>query len=829
MPKKLRILIVEKDKADRTVIKQFIKHEGLPYEYKFAVSVAEARKMLAVSRFDAVLIDYTLDDGNAFDMVEEIEEVPIVMITASGDEEVAAKAMKAGVSDYLIKDPEGNYLKSLPTAVENAISRRRAEEELRRYREQLEELVEERTAELIKANEQLREEVAERKRAEEENLRRAIHQETLNAVITAASIAPDLPELLESALRLTLKALKLEKGGIWAIGKYAIQGFSSEAGSLINQFSQLSETELLSATGSTVVKDWREVPQGDPLSAFTPLATQFAVRASITAPIVAQRQRIGGLSISSSEQRHWSPEEVDLVSAIGRQLGSAVERLRLLEEIQEQASRMQQIMNTISAGVILLDTKGSILVANPAAHDFLAAVMPPGKRKVGEVASLFESLLADATIKPSPLKLRHEIRTAGQPYRIFEVSAQPMGTGTDAGGWVLLVYDVTQEREIQQRMQQHERLAAVGQLAAGIAHDFNNIMAVIILYSELILKKSGLSEKDHERIATILQQAHRGASLTGQILDFSRRSVMEWHPVNLLDFLKELRKMLRQTLPETIHLNLVYHEDEYIVSADKTRLQQVFVNLALNARDAMPEGGELAVELSWLEVKERELAPFRDMPCGEWVKIRVSDTGQGISAEDLTHVFEPFFTTKMPGEGTGLGLAQVYGIVKQHKGFIDAQSRAGEGTTFMIYLPLLATTASFEPESDVASEAQGQGETILIVEDGTDLQKALCESLNRMNYQVLVADNGRKAVEIFDRKGKDIDLVITDLVLPEISGKEVCKELKRRRPDVSIIMMSGYPIGDKDRKELAEGNVTWVQKPITMAKLAQIVQKLLRG
>lgn len=378
------------------------------------------------------------------------------------------------------------------------------------------------------------------------------------------------------------------------------------------------------------------------------------------------------------------------------------------------------------------------------------------------------------------------------------------------------------QREVVER----ERLAAVGQLAAGIAHDFNNTLAVILLYSEMLLQESDQA-KAKERAETILSQAQRAAALTQQILDFSRRTVLSRQPMRLVPLLKEFVKMLSRTLPESIDLSATFGPVDYVINADVGRMQQVFMNLALNARDAMPKGGQLQIKVDSLSLRPGEPPPYRDMAPRDWVRIRVSDTGTGIDDQDLPHIFEPFFTTKTGGTGTGLGLAQVYGIVKQHDGYIDVDSRLGAGTTFIIYLPQesLPTTAQAGPSA--RDDFKGHGETILVVEDTVDARKALCEVLQGANYTTLEASDGMEALEILRSPPRTIDLVVSDMVMPTLGGLELYRLIREEHLVVKVILMTGYPLGEKTGTLLQVGKADWLQKPFSVDTLLLKVGTLL--
>jgi len=305
--------------------------------------------------------------------------------------------------------------------------------------------------------------------------------------------------------------------------------------------------------------------------------------------------------------------------------------------------------------------------------------------------------------------------------------------------------------------------------------------------------------------------------------------------LDLTPFLKELINLLERTLPENIELELEYGHDEYTVNADPTRIQQAVMNLVVNARDAMPEGGELCMGLERIRVGPGEPPPLPEMEPGEWVQVTVSDTGAGILPDVLPHIFDPFFTTKAPGQGTGLGLAQVYGIVKQHEGYIDVKSpsimlrtgEVGHGTTFTLYLPALQVPGVEPLELEAGTLVRGHGETILVVEDELAAREAIASALQSLGYQVMVAGNGQEALAIFKQHGDEIALVLSDLVMPEMDGTELIHALKQENPTVKVIATTGYPQKTEGRDLLVQGIVDRLQKPLSMEQLAEAVQRAL--
>lgn len=339
----------------------------------------------------------------------------------------------------------------------------------------------------------------------------------------------------------------------------------------------------------------------------------------------------------------------------------------------------------------------------------------------------------------------------------------------------------------------------------------------------MLSEEPGLSPRGVGRTKTILEQGRRASSLVSQVLDFSRRSVLEMQPVDLLKFLKEQVKLVERTLPESIRPVLLADEGEYPLQADLTRIQQVLLNLPTNARDAMPNGGSLTFSLQRITMAPEDHRPFPGMPDGNWLVLRVTDTGTGIPDEVTPHLFEPFFTTKAPGKGTGLGLSQVYGIVKQHEGYIDVSSAAGIGTTFTIFFPALAASMP-EEVGPTTDPDQGAGETLLLVEDEEPTREAMTDVLEGLGYTVISACNGRQALELFQEHEDRVGLVISDMVMPELGGQGLYEELVQRRPGLKMIIVTGYPVGGTGRIWEAKGIIR-LQKPMSAQALAAAVKK----
>ncbi len=397
-------------------------------------------------------------------------------------------------------------------------------------------------------------------------------------------------------------------------------------------------------------------------------------------------------------------------------------------------------------------------------------------------------------------------------------------------------------KETQEQMLHQERLAAVGQLAAGIAHDFNNILATIVLYTQMSLRAADLSPQIRKRLETITGQTDRAADLVQQILDFGRRSVLERRPLALDSFLKEVVKLLQRTLPESIQIDLAFEPAprrppsqsrgvaegpvEYLINADITRIQQVIVNLALNARDAMPNGGELHIALSRTAGRDIQCVDCGPVIGGEWIEVTVTDTGTGIAPDVLPHIFEPFFTTRAP-LGHGLGLSQVYGIIKQHEGHIDVQTQVGQGTTFRLYWPVLAMARSQDEVGESPGIMQGQGEIILVVEDDTTMRTVLADALEGLGYQTLAAGNGREALAIYEQHVDQVSLILSDWVMPSMGGLELVRELTTHHTVPKVLMLTGHPLAEEVKKAVPPNVVGWILKPLSLDQLAEAVSRAL--
>ncbi|MFL5544513.1 MAG: PAS domain S-box protein [Gemmatimonadaceae bacterium] len=393
---------------------------------------------------------------------------------------------------------------------------------------------------------------------------------------------------------------------------------------------------------------------------------------------------------------------------------------------------------------------------------------------------------------------------------------------------LVLARDVTDHEVLEGQLRQAQKMEAVGQLAGGIAHDFNNLLTAIRGYSDILMESLAANDSRREDVAEISKAAERASGLTRQLLAFSRKQILQPRVVNLNDVVTGLGSMLRRLIGEDIEMITRTGQLEGQVAADVGQLEQVLVNLAVNARDAMPKGGTLTLETADVQLDEHYGArQGATVPAGPYVMLAVSDTGIGMDRDTRARVFEPFFTTKEVGKGTGLGLSTVYGIVKQSGGFVWVYSEPGHGTTFKIYLPRVAAGASaVAPVAEVARENRGS-ETILLVEDEETVRNLATRILRKQGYTVLSARHGREAEGIAGEYRHDIHLVITDVVMPEMGGRDLASALGALRPDVPILYVSGYTDDEIVRRGVLEPTMAFIEKPFTANALLRKVRELL--
>jgi two-component system, cell cycle sensor histidine kinase and response regulator CckA len=494
-------------------------------------------------------------------------------------------------------------------------------------------------------------------------------------------------------------------------------------------------------------------------------------------------------------------------------------------------SGMQTLMAKLPLGLALADRDGRFLFLNDA---FCRAVgVEPKSRPVypGDlVVREDKAAVADAVRRHAmgqPMTTDIAVRLVTQPEEPVALTiAGARGLGEAAV--LLSIKDSSEESRLKKQVAQQTKMQAVGQLAGGVAHDFNNILTAIIGHCDLMMMRHTPGDSDYDDIQQIKNNSNRAASLTRQLLAFSRQQTLRPQILQLPDIVSEISNLLNRLMGETVVLEVKHGRNLGAVRADPGQLEQVIVNLAVNARDAMPRGGTLTIQTFSVGEAEARKLGYDILPSGDYTALSVTDTGQGIQPELLPKIFEPFFTTKDVGKGTGLGLSTVYGIVKQSGGFIFADSTVGEGTSFVIYLPVHVmqgeAAAPEKPVKEKSAELWGSG-LVLLVED-EDMVRAVAErALTRHGYQVLTAANGEEGLELLE-KNPLIDLIVSDVVMPIMDGPAMAAQARKTHPNVPILFMSGYA-EEQLRKSISIENVNFLPKPFSVQQLAEAARAAL--
>jgi PAS domain S-box-containing protein len=503
---------------------------------------------------------------------------------------------------------------------------------------------------------------------------------------------------------------------------------------------------------------------------------------------------------------------------------SAQEEIRL----REREERFRSIFLDAADAILVLDHERRIADTNRAAWELfrVPAEELEGQtldglvtEEVEEVASAWRELLAFGEARRE-----HRVMSVGRSARLVECSYRAAVQG---GRHLWIARDVTERRMFEERLVRSERVESVGRLAGGIAHDFNNLLTAILGYTELLLSHRGQDDRDRADLEEIQKAGQRAAALTQQLLAYSRKQVLMPKEVDLNRTVQNLQGMLARLIREDISVRYELAPQPAIVKIDPTQVEQAIVNLVLNARDALPGGGVIRLEVARVGLNDVDLVAEPAQQVREWIRLRVIDNGVGIPPEVRAHLFEPFFTTKELGKGTGLGLATVYGIVRQSNGVIGVESEPGRGSTFTMHFPAVEGSTRVEgvEEEGTSSQVSGGRETILLVEDEDAVRVIVGAALRRQGYQVLEASTARGAIDIFEQHAADIDLLLTDVVMPEMNGPALAQRLVGVRPSLRILFISGY--ADMGVPLDGNSNVSFLSKPFQASVLAAKVHDVL--
>jgi PAS domain S-box-containing protein len=543
-------------------------------------------------------------------------------------------------------------------------------------------------------------------------------------------------------------------------------------------------------------------------------------------PIKYGDKVLGVINLYIDDSHVLSKTEMDFIDAISLIVAESLH----MRKLSESEHLITQAVEESGEGVIITDRNGGIEYINPFIEKITGYSEGEliGKNLVEGTHpwELTDELLKNIASGEAWSGILRNKRKDGADY-YEHISAIPV---KDERGeiqkFVYISKDITKERSLEDQLKQAQKMEVVGRLAGGVAHDFNNILTAIIGYADFVLE--GLKEDDPLRpyAEQILSSSERAASITQGLLAFSRKQILNPHPADLNDIIRRLGKLLLRFVGEDIELKTVLTNEPLIVMADTVQIEQVLMNLATNARDAMPDGGLLTIETEAVNIDSEYANSHLFAKAGRYACVSVSDKGAGMDDNTRANIFEPFFTTKGVGKGVGLGLAIVYGIIKQHEGDINVYSELGKGTTFRIYLPLISSRVE-EKKQEESPAPKGGTETILVAEDNAEVRDLIKAVLERAGYRVLEASDGKEAVQKFMENRDTVQLLLFDVTMPRKDGKQAYKEIKGISPLIRAVLMSGYTAEFVDKKGLLEIGIDFVSKPVRPAELLRKIREVL--
>lgn len=526
-------------------------------------------------------------------------------------------------------------------------------------------------------------------------------------------------------------------------------------------------------------------------------------------------------------KKPWNEAEVRLT------LSNALEAVITRRKLIESEQRFRGTFEQAGLGIAHLELQGRIMRANARLRHFLGA---SENELIGSPLSTwfpqFDSIeLETVASGRKPMLVREDSLTTAQGKRRSRIT---VSVSLDRKGLpdylIFLLDDITEHLLLEEQLRQSQKLEAIGALAGGVAHDFNNLLTPIMGYAHIIEQKLPENDPLRDKARGISKAAMSAKALTSQLLSFGRKQDLELNRQELSSIITSFYEILRRTIRENIEIKLKLPSQEILVKADKWQLEQVFLNLAINAQDAIIGNGTISIETSqvYLDGEEADIHP--EMLPGSYALLMFSDTGSGMSAETQAHIFEPFFTTKKDGHGTGLGLATVYGIVKQHEGFLNVVSEHGQGTIFRIYLPILAgkTREPTTARGDRQQNFSGTG-TILVVEDNEMVREIVKEILESAGYTILEASSPHQALELTKNPELEIDLLVSDIVMPDMNGQELYRQLLVRRRDLLAVFISGYAKNINLNQDAPENEIYILPKPFTSDMLLNLVKRTIQG
>jgi two-component system cell cycle sensor histidine kinase/response regulator CckA len=811
----LRVLHVEDVPADAELAVRELRKAAFDFETRRVETREAFVAALKDFRPDVILSDYRLPEFDGMQALllakEHAPDVPVIITTGSVNEETAVACMRAGAADYVLKEQLGR----LGTAVKSALQARRLRVE--------KDLAD---ARILRLNRLFR---------------------TISEANQLIARGTDETSLLEGACRILTSHGGYALAWIGGVSPETLRvvpiaSAGTETGYLDKVEIRCDDTPEGRGPTGTAIREGHpmiipDIQADSRVSPWRDLMLHHGLRSDAAFPIRRGGAVTACLTVYSAEKAFFDGEEVALLEELANDLSFSLDALddrervrRAAEVLAKSEAYFRSILENSLDVTAVVDANGVVRYASPSVkgtfgfrpEEFVGQpvfdFIHPDDRTMAK-SRLHEVLAAGA-----PQKAEIRCRHRDGSWRPLSVLGNRLPDETGMSGVVLNARDLTERLQLEAQFRQAQKMEAVGRLAGGVAHDFNNLLTVIQGYGELLSESLADDPENRESVGEIVKAAKRAAALTRQLLAFSRQQVLEMRVLDVGTVVADIERMLKRLIGEDIEVVVVKPATLDCVKADPGQIEQVLLNLAVNARDAMPEGGRLTIELSNVSL-DAPLAATNDViPPGRYVVIAMADTGTGMEAETLGHIFEPFFTTKEKGKGTGLGLATVYGIVRQSGGYVAVDTVPGAGTTFRIYVPRCD-----EPTTSGIRRAVGSRhgtETVLLVEDEPAVQALAAAILKRRGYTVLVAGSGSAALDVVVRDPRPIHLMLTDLVMPGMNGRELASRVRAVRPSIKVVFMSGYAADAAP--DLAEvGASGFLPKPFSEKALATKVREVL--
>jgi two-component system cell cycle sensor histidine kinase/response regulator CckA len=857
------LLVVEDNETTRDMLCRRLERQG--HRVAAAENGRLAMEMLQTNSFDLILLDIVMPSFDGFQVLEQLKSddslrhIPVIMLSALEEVDSAVRCIEMGAEDYLTKPFNSVLLKA---RIDACLEKKRLRDqevlhlqEIETINAELEKRVEERVKELKKSNQQLAIEVAERKRLDEQ----------LQSKIGEMAVVDEIARIITSTLNLdqAYEKFALEMPKLLDFDRLSVNiihhdSYSYELKYLFGQdmpdrqmgdITHLhgSQTEYVMQTRKSIIRaDVSERPTFN----IDQVLLDVGLHSAIMSPLISKDRVIGVIGLRSRNIGAYGEREQVILERLAKQIAPALENARLYEETKKEKERatatlaqLRALLDGVDAGIMLLGHDDqTVLWANHRFAEFFGLddsqllVDDKGVCQRLREASRDRLANADEVFEETTRIIadRHYSGTEGlefiQPERrtIRRFTTPIYQEHGEYLGRLWVYYDVTEQRKLQEQLLQSQKMESIGRLAGGIAHDFNNLLTPIMGYATLGSMYLTPEHPSQGHLDEVKKAAERASSLTHQLLAFSKGQVIEPKVIDLNALVLNMNELLRRIIGEDIELVTLPASNLDLVKADPGQIEQVLLNLVINARDAMLQGGKLTIETANVHLGAEEALQHPASSSGKHVMISVTDCGIGMTEEVKAHLFEPFFTTKEKGKGTGLGLATCYGIIEQSGGRIEVDSAVGKGTTFRIYLPVTIEVCELLPAVLEEKRLPYGTETVLLAEDEPAVRSMMATVLEQQGYTVLQAANGGEALKVAEGHHKSgIDLLLTDVVMPQMGGVELAGRFCTEYPKTKVIFTSGYSDQPIMTLNNSDARVDFIQKPFMPAVLANKVREVL--